>query len=96
MDDIKRKGDKIGMRCSTCFKHNFLIANVVTFLESTTKSLLGRLVCLSQTLLLCRIVSLVHTQLLLTVTVHCYSAADFHSGGVGSLGTMQWCPNKST
>ena len=59
--------------------------NVVIFPESTTQSLYCHLVCLSQTLLLCRIVSLVHTQLLhLPVTVHCYSNADSHSGGTGS------------
>ena len=40
--------------------------SVVTFPESTTQSLYFCLVCLSQTLLLCRILSLVHTQLLLT------------------------------
>ena len=38
----------------------------MTFPESTTQSLYCCLVCLSQTLLLCRILSLVHTQLLLT------------------------------
>ena len=38
----------------------------MTFPESTTQSQYCRLVCLSQTLLLCRILSLVHTQLLFT------------------------------
>ena len=65
-DAIKRKRDKIGMRCSTCSTYDFHIVSVVTFPESTTQSLYCCLVCLSQTLLLCRILSLVHTQLLLS------------------------------
>ena len=33
-DGIKRKGDEVQMRCSTCFTHDFHIVSVVTFLES--------------------------------------------------------------
>ena len=51
----------MGMRCSTCFTYNFHIVSVMTFLESTTQSLVYCcLVCLSQTPLLCRIVSPCH------------------------------------
>ena len=85
-DGIKRKGDKIGMGWSTCFTYDFHIVSVLTFLESTTQSLYCHLVCLSQTLLLCRNSELgSHTAPShLPVTVHCYSNADFHSGGTGS------------
>ena len=38
-DGIKRKGDKIGMRYSTCFTYNFHIVSVMTLPESTTQSL---------------------------------------------------------
>ena len=65
-DGIKRKGDKIGIGCSTCFTYEFYIVCLVTFPESTTHPYYCCLVCLSQTLLLCRILSLVHTQVLLT------------------------------
>ena len=54
------------MRCSTGFTYNFHIVSVMTFPESTTQSLYCHLVCLSQTMLLCMSLSLVHTQLLLT------------------------------
>ena len=71
-DGIKRKRYKIGMGCSTCFTYDFHIVSVVTFPESTSRSLYCRLVCLTQTLLLCRILSLslVHKQLILTYQLY--------------------------
>ena len=54
------------MRYSTCLTYKFHIISVVKVRESTTQSLYFRLVCLPKTLLLCMILSLVHTQLLLT------------------------------
>ena len=81
------KGDKIGMRCSTCFTYDFHIMSVVTFPESTTQSLCYcRLGCLSQTLLLVGFWTGSHTAPShLPVTAN---NADFHSGGTGSLATM--------
>ena len=54
------------MGCSTCFTYEFHIVSLMTFPESMIQFLYCRLVCLSQTLLLCRILSLIHTQLFLT------------------------------
>ena len=86
-DGIERKGDKKGMRYSTCFTYNFHIVSVVTFPESMTQSLYCRLVCSPKTLFAMYNGS--HTAPSdLPVTGHCYSNADFHSGGIGSLATM--------
>ena len=38
-DGVKRKGDKIVMRCRTCFTYDFHVVSVVTLPECMTQSL---------------------------------------------------------